>query len=185
MTARTRDEWWVGFTLRESVYMTLCAVLMVILRLFFRLNLQITGHSMLLTIFFLLLAKHHVQRTWAGTATAFLAGLLAVIMGLGKAGPLLLPQFVLPGLVVDLLFFFPFFRSKTLFAGILVGGLAAFGRFPGKAFTDAIVGMDLDLAIIQAFIKSLAGVPFGIAGGVLEYFLIRRMSAAPKTKQEA
>lgn len=158
---------------------------MVILRLFFRLGLRITGHSMLFTIFFILLAKHHVQKPWAGTATAFLAGILAVLLGLGKAGPLLLPQYILPGLVVDLLFFFPFFRSKTLLAGIIVGGLAAFGRFPGKALTDAIVGMDIDLAVIQAFIKSIAGVPFGIAGGVLEYFLIRRMSAGPKKKTEA
>jgi hypothetical protein len=180
-----KEDWWVGFTLRESVYMTLCATLMVIVRLFFRLGLRITGHSMLFTIFFILLAKHHIPKPWTGTATAFLAGILAVIMGLGKAGPLLLPQYVLPGLVVDLLFFFPFFRSKTFLAGALVGGLAAFGRFPGKAFTDAIVGMDFDLAVIQAFIKSIAGVPFGIAGGILEYFLIRRMSAAPRVKIKA
>jgi hypothetical protein len=165
---RGDGTFWGGLDLREGMLAGLCAVLIVVSKLAFRMHLKIPGHSMFFVIFFLLVARGLIDRRFVATATALLAGLLAITLAAGKGGPLMLVKFVLPGLVID---------CAVLLCGS-VGGLAAMCRFPGVLLVDWLVGMELDVALPHVALKSLAGAAFGCAGALFVPGLVRRVRRA-------
>lgn len=175
---RAETTFWGGLDLREGMLAGLCAVLIVVSKLAFRMHLKIPGHSMFFVIFFLLVARGLIDRRFVATATALLAGLLAIALAAGKGGPLMLVKFVLPGLVIDcaVLLVGDVTRSVLLCGG--VGGLAAMCRFPGVLLVDWLVGMELDVALPHVALKSLAGAAFGCGGALFVPGLVRRVRRA-------
>ena len=95
--------------LKDSLFLGFCAVFIVFSRATMRLHLGIPGHAMFFTIFFLMTARGCVGHLFASTFTGFLAGIIAMVLGLGKSGPLMLLIFIMPGLVIDLSAFFDSF----------------------------------------------------------------------------
>jgi hypothetical protein len=95
------------FTLQEALFLAFCACFIVITRAVFRLHLNIPGHAMFFTMFFLILGRGCVPKMGAATLVGLLAGLLCTLLGMGKGGPLILMKFLFPALMVDLVGFFP------------------------------------------------------------------------------
>ncbi|MDD2465697.1 MAG: hypothetical protein PHI97_16995 [Desulfobulbus sp.] len=164
-------------TLRDSLFIGFCAVFLVCSRAALRLHLKIPGHSMFFTIFFLFIARGSVPFRWAGTMCGFLSGLMSLTLGMGNGGPLLLVKFVLPGLIVDIMaLIFPgMFQSIFLcaFTGVLVGAT----QFMVGLTINYLMGMDADVLLQHALIKSMGNIIFAAAGGAAVPAVLKKLQA--------
>lgn len=164
-------------SLKESLFLGFCAVFILLFRVVLRLHLHIPGHSMLFTIFFLFLARGCVDYRGASTCTGLLAGLGAFALGLGKMGPVLIPAFVLPGVVIDLgVMLIPkMFNSYVLC--VLVAVSASATKFIITLIQDLLLGMDKTVMVQHAAFEAGTAMLFGTLAGLCVVPVIRRLEA--------
>ena len=152
-------------------------MLVVLFRAAFRLHLNISGHSMLFTVFFLMLARACVQRPFATVYTGFLSGLMAVMLGLGKGGPLIMLKFLFPAAAIDLMaLILPFWYQRT-WQCLLVAGAASATKFLNTLIMDLLVGMDFTVALQRGILEGFFACLFGMAGGLCIPPVIRKLNA--------
>ena len=132
---------------------------------------------MFFTIFFMLIARGCVHNRLAATFTGMLAGIMAMILGMGKGGPLLIIKFMLPGLVVDLMAFIIPGLFNSVMLCVLTAGLAGSTRFISTFVVDIMVGMNADIVLQHALFKSAANIAFAMAGGAMVPSVIRKLKA--------
>lgn len=164
-------------SLKDALFLGFCGVLILFTRAVLRLRLSITGHSMFFTLFFLFLARACIPFGLAASFTGLLTGLMAMLLGLGKGGPLLILKFVLPALVVDLgAFVFPrMFSSYGLC--LLVAAAASATKFLNVFVVDTFLGMDAAVVWQHATIEGLSNALFGMAGALLIPPVTRKLLA--------
>jgi len=166
------------FTLQEAIILGFCASFIVISRAVLRLHLNVPGHAMFFTMFFLILGRGCVPRLGAATLVGIVAGLLCTLLGMGKGGPLIILKFVVPGLIVDC--------GGIIYAGLptsyvacaLIGAIASASRFITIIVVEWVVGMDWSLILQHAAISSSFGVVFGALGSVMVPPVVRRLNAS-------
>jgi len=166
------------FTLQEAVCLGFCATFIVITRAGLRLHLNIPGHAMFFTMFFLILARGCVPRMGAATLAGLVSGLLSVLLGMGKGGPLILLKFVVPGLIVD--------AGGLLYAGFpgsyvacaIIGAVGSASRFLTIVAVEWVMGMDWSLILQHAAFSSAFGVLFGAAGSLMAPPVVRRLKGS-------
>jgi hypothetical protein len=164
-------------SLKKAMFLGFCAVFIVFTKVALRLHLNISGHSMFFTAFFLLLARGCVNWRFSATVTGLFSGVMAIILGLGKGGPFMLIKFVLPAAVVDIsCLFFPLMFENFLLCAI-VAALAGMTKFFSTYLVDYLIGMDKDLIIQHALVKSAFNIFFSICGGLLIPPVIKRLKA--------
>lgn len=166
-----------GLPLKEALFLGFCAVFILFTRAALRLHLGISGHAMFFSLFFLMLARACVDYRFAATFVGFLAGVMAVVLGLGKGGPLILLKFLLPALVVDLgAALLPTVFQSHLLVGLLAACAAA-TKFIDTFIVDSLVGMDRAIVLQHAALKALGAVAFGVAGSMLIPSVVRKLQA--------
>ncbi|HKI52016.1 MAG TPA: hypothetical protein VJ995_08085 [Geothermobacteraceae bacterium] len=175
--------------LKESLFLGFCAALLVITKAALRWHLGISGHAMLLAVFFLLLARGCVPFRTAASVTGLLAGISAAMLGMGKGGPLVIGKFLLPALGVDFgALVLPWlFESYLLCA--LVGMLAGATKFFGSIAIDLLVGMEPAIAWRHSLLEAAAAMVFGAVGGLCVPPVLRRLRAygviSPQLQKES
>lgn len=166
-----------GLSLRDSLFLGFCAALIVVFRMAFRWHLGISGHSMFYTVGLLLLARGCVSFRWSATFTGALCGIMALLLGLGKGGPLIIAKFVFPALVIDLAaMVWPLFYGNWL-GIVLVAALASATKFFNSAIIDWLTGMDMVLIIQHALIEAAGAIFFGVAGSLLIPPVLKKLRA--------
>lgn len=165
-----------GITLHEAMFLTLCAVLLVTTKVFFRLKLGIPGHNTVFLAFCLILGRTLVVRPLAASFVGLVAGLAMMALGLGKAGPLVLVQTIVPGLLIDALALIGLTRS--IWGAVLLGLVTGLGRAPAQLLANLLVGMELDIALLSTGLKSLTAIAFGGIGGLAAFVVAKRLIRA-------
>jgi hypothetical protein len=165
------------FALKDAIFLGFCAVFIVITRAGLRLHLNIPGHAMFFMCFFLLLAAGCVPRMWSATIVGFVAGIIAVLLGMGQGGPLMLLRFLFPALIVDVArLLYP--RLTTSYVGcVVVAILAAASRFVTIVVPDLLAGMEWAVIVGHAITSTLMGMGFGGLGALMVPTIIRRLKA--------
>lgn len=164
-------------SLKDTLFLGFCGVFILCAKAALRLHLKIAGHAMFFTLFFLLIARGCVVHRLAATIAGSFAGIMAVILGMGKGGPLILVKFIMPGLVVDLMAFLLPGLFESIILCMLTAGLAGATRFFSTYLIDYLVGMDADILLQHALIKSTGNIIFAMAGGVAVPSVIRKLRA--------
>jgi|GEM_PF-363103 len=161
--------------LKESLFLGFCAVFILVFRAIFRLHLHIPGHAMFFTVFFLFIARASVNRLPAATFTGMLAGLGALVLGIGKAGPILFAKFMLPGLVIDLCaLLIPGLFQSTIFC-LVVAALAGSTKFLDTWVMDWLIGMDRKVMLQHALFESGTAMLFGLVAGLFVVPVFRKL----------
>ena len=164
-------------SLKDSLFLGFCAVFIIFSRATMRLHLGIPGHAMFFTIFFLMTAKGCVRHPLAATFTGFLAGIMAMVLGLGKSGPLMLLIMIMPALVIDAsLLVVPAALQSYLLSG-LIAAVAASTKFIQVYVMDLMVGMDKGVILQHALLEASTAILFGTVGGLLIPPVIRKLKA--------
>ena len=163
--------------LKEALFLGFCAVFILFTRAALRLHLGIPGHAMFFTVFFLLLARGCVPYRFSASFVGLLSGVMAVVLGLGRGGPLIMIKFVLPAVVVDVgVLLIPGVFGSFLLCALLAAA-AASTKAIDTILVDYLVGMDKTIILQHALLKSLGGVVFGVAGSLLIPPVIRKLRA--------
>ena len=174
-----RDILFLGkrFTLREAFVLGFCATFIVLTRAALRLHLSLPGHSMLFLVFFLLVARACVPKLGAATLVGLVSGLVCLLLGMAKMGPLILANFVLPAVVVDVAgALFPGMASSYV-ACILVGALASVSKNVSAVGIDLLMGMEEDVVLRHVLVTSVSSALFGALGASLVPPVVRRLRA--------
>jgi hypothetical protein len=165
------------FALKDAIFLGFCATFIVITRAGLRLHLNIPGHAMFFMCFFLVLAVGCVPKMWAATIVGLVAGVVAVLLGMGQGGPLMLLRFLFPAIIVDCArLVYPRLATSFVACG-LVGVVAAASRFITIVLPDMLAGMDLAVIAGHALISTLMGMGFGCLGSLMVPSIIRRLKA--------
>lgn len=119
--------------LKDALFLGFCAVFAVLVRVVLRLHLHISGHAMIIKVFFLMLGRASTPCRYGASFTALLAGTAAMFLGFAKAGPFIIVKYLIAGVIVDL-------------SAFLLPVL--FGRYPlcvlVAAVTSSIAGVVID-----------------------------------------
>ncbi len=168
---------WKRLSLKESLFLGFCAVFILIFRASFRLNLNIPGHAMLFTVFFLMLARACVPYRLSATWTGMIAGAMAMVLGMGKGGPLIVSKFLLPAIVIDIgAALMPQWHQRYLLS-LVMAACAAATRFLSIYLVDVLIGMDRVVTLQHALIKSSSGILFGMAGSLFIPPVVKKLQA--------
>jgi hypothetical protein len=164
-------------TLKETLFLGFCAVFILFSRASMRLHLGIPGHAMFFTVYFLLLARGCISARFSATLTGLLAGSAAVILGMGKGGPLILVKFLLPAVAIDIgAAILPgMFQNYILCA--LVGAVAASTKLLETFVVDKLFGMDQTIILNRILLGAFYTVAFGVAGSLFISPVIRKLKA--------
>lgn len=169
------ERFFRSFTLREALVLAFCATFIILARATFRLHLNITGHAMFFTMFFLVLGRGVVPKKGAALMVAVLAGVAASLLGLGKGGPLVMLRFLLPALVVEVLAWLYPRLSQQVWSGGLAGALGGTTRGLLTMAADLVAGMSLSLAWAHGLANGGMNLLFGALGGALAPLVARRL----------
>jgi hypothetical protein len=163
--------------LKESLFLGFCAVFTLLFRALFRLHLHIPGHAMFFTVFFLFMARASVNRLLAASFTGMLAGMGALVLGIGKAGPMLFAKFILPGLVIDLAaLLVPGLFQSTILC-LMVAALAGSSKFLDTWVVDWLIGMDKKVMLQHALFEGGTAMLFGLIAGLFVVPVIRKLQS--------
>lgn len=158
-----------------------CASFIVLSRVVLHLHLHVPGHIMFFTLFFLLISKGTVPKPWSATMVGFLSGLLSMFLGIGKGGPVVLLEMVLPGFVVDLCVLLIPGVGLSYAASIATGAIASATRFLSLAAVDRLVGMQWQMVLQHAVVISSFNVLFGCLGTAMVPPVLHRLKNAGLT----
>jgi hypothetical protein len=168
---------WNRFTLREALLLGFCATFIVITRAALRMKLNLPGHSMFFMMFFLVLARGCVPKLGASTLVGLIAGAVSFMLGMGKNGPLIMANFVLPALFVDAAaFLYPALPAR-LMPCIIAGALASATKAITGVVLDILMGIEEAIIVQHIIITTAFSSLFGAAGAALVPSVVRRLRA--------
>jgi len=167
----------MSFSLQDALFIGFCATLLVAIKSMLRLKLGLSGHSMFLMTFFYLICFGVVGRLGSITACGILAGLTAMILSVGKGGPLILLKFAIPAIAMDLSLLFVAGLLTLRWRCILVG-MAGCLAWAGKGWVEnMLLGMTLQVALFQFGLSMLSGGMFTLLGALLVPSVLNRLKA--------
>ncbi len=164
-------------SLKDALFIGFCALFAVLVRVFFRVKLKISGRSMLPTVFFLMLARGSVRYRFAAIFAGLLAGSAAIFMGFAKQGPLVLLQYLAVATVIDgLAWLLPRRFDHALWSG-LTGALAGSTKFFTEYSKNFLIGMDATINLQLSALEGAGAALFGLLAGLLLPVVLRRLKA--------
>lgn len=160
---------------RSLMVVVLAASAFVAVRAVLRLPLSLPGHNVGLFTLFLVLAAGTVRRPPAGAAYGALAGLLALVVGIGAAdGPAVVARYALPGLLVDVALVAGA-RLDRRGWGLALGATAGLLKLAVSLGWAAVVGQPVEWIATQALVAIPVHLASGALGGWVGATLVERL----------
>jgi hypothetical protein len=129
------------------------------------------GFQNVIVVPLLCLAADRTRGRWGAATVGTSAGLLAVMLGLGRNGVFILPAHILPGVVVDLGWSFVRHRPLRRTTCMVIGTLAGLARFSGMFFVLFLLDNTELLAAVPFF--GAGHLFFGALSGAVTFALVR------------
>jgi hypothetical protein len=164
-----------ALTTRELVVLALAAALIVAAKAALRIPLKIPGHTWLLVIAIMVLARGLIRRPYAGTLLGLVSGLLVTFLVPGGEGPFVGAKYLAAGVMLDLVA--PLIHGRfddPLRAGI-AGGFALMGKLVVDTIVTLAMGIPAAFVALGIGLAATTHLIFGVLGGVLAAFILRRL----------
>jgi len=168
---------WGSFSLREALLLGFCATFIVLTRAALRIHFSLPGHSMFFLMFFLVMARGCVPKLGASTLVGIIAGLVCMLLGMTKMGPMILANFILPAIVVDIACLIYPRLPASYPACLAVGALASASKAISAAGLDLMLGMETELMLQHVLLTIASGAAFGALGALPVPAVVRRLQA--------
>lgn len=176
MTENNRPFLW-NFTLREAMLLGFCATFIVLTRAALRLHFSLPGHSMFFLMFFLLMSRAAVPKPGSSTLVGLISGLVCMLLGMTKMGPLIIANFILPAIIVDgACALFPAALNRWS-ACLAIGLLASVSKNFSAIGLDLLLGMEREIILQHVLVTTAGSALFGGAGSLLAPPVIKRLRA--------
>jgi len=169
------DSFIFNLGMADVIRLTMFGTLISVSRFVFHFPIGLPGHTSVYWMGLLILGKGLIPKFGAGTIMGIVSGLLAVVFGLGKEGPLLAFKCIVPGALLDILAILFFKKLESIWVGVIIGALISWS----KLLTSIVLGVILDIPMVFLVMgfayATLLHIVFGAAGGVLAAILLKRL----------
>ncbi|MFT5789290.1 MAG: hypothetical protein ACI8SJ_001406 [Shewanella sp.] len=165
------------FELQDALFIGFCATLLVILKSMLRLKLGLSGHSMFLMTFFYLLCYGAVGRVGCITACGLLAGIVAMMLSVGKGGPLILLKFGLPAIAMDLTLLMIAGVFKLRWQCVIVALIGCLAWASKGWIENMLAGMTQQIALTKFALNFLQGGVFAIGAALIVPTVLKRLQS--------
>lgn len=174
----TRHSFAGGFALRELVSLALVAALIVLSKGLFRISIHVPGHSGVLWMALLVVARGIVRKPWAGTVVGVLSGILAVFLVPGSEGIFTWIKYAAPGLMLDgLALILPSAFASPISAA-LIGAFANIAKLAAGYVLALLLGLPATFIALGLGVSSVSHAAFGALGGLLGALVLARLYRA-------
>ncbi|QQX80448.1 core component of ECF transporter [Shewanella sp. KX20019] len=165
------------FELQDALFIGFCATLLVVMKSMLRLKLGLSGHSMFLMTFFYLLCYGAVGRVGCITACGLLAGIVAMMLSVGKGGPLILLKFGLPAIAMDLALLMIAGVFQLRWQCVIVALVGCFA-WAGKGWIEnMLAGMTQQIALTKFALNFVQGGVFAVGAALIVPTVLRRLQS--------
>lgn len=169
------DSFIFNIGLADVIRLTMFGTLISVSRFVFQMPIGVPGHTSVYWMGLLILGKGLIPKFGAGTIMGIVSGILAIVFGLGKEGPLMAFKCIIPGMLLDFLAIVFFNKLESIWVGAIIGALISWS----KLLTSIALGIILDIPMVFLAMgfgyATLLHVFFGAAGGMLAAVLIKRL----------
>jgi len=164
------------FSTFELLLLALLATLVVAGNVALRLPLKVPGHSGLVWMALLVVARGVVPKLGAAATVGLLSGLLAAFVGVGDKGGLdTLVSYTAAGAAVDLV-------AACAPANVLTSALAGLAgnsaKLGVKVLLELWIGIPTGFLVLGRTFPALTHAVFGLAGGYLGYLVLEALRRA-------
>lgn len=164
-----------GMSLADVIRLTMFGTLISVSRFLLQLPIGVPGHSSIYWMGLLILGKGLIPKFGSGTIMGIVSGILAIIFGLGKEGPLLAFKCIAPGMLLDVLAILFLHKLSSVWVGAICGALISFS----KLLASIALGLILDIPMVFLAMgfgyATVLHLIFGAIGGVIASVLIKRL----------
>ncbi|WOT05356.1 core component of ECF transporter [Shewanella youngdeokensis] len=165
------------FELQDALFIGFCATLLVVIKSMLRLKLGLSGHSMFLMTFFYLLCYGAVGKAGSITACGLLAGVVAMLLSVGKGGPLILLKFGLPAVAMDLILLLISGAFNLRLQSVIVALVGSFAWASKGWAENMLAGMTSQIALTKFALNFLQGGVFAVGAALLVPSVLKRLQA--------
>lgn len=169
------DNFIFNIGLADVIRLTMFGTLISVSRFVFQLPIGVPGHTSVYWMGLLMLGKGLIPKFGAGTIMGIVSGVLAIVFGLGKEGPLLAFKCIVPGVLLDILAILFFNKLESIWVGVVIGALISWSKLLASIALGIILDIPMVFLAMGFGYATLMHVVFGAAGGVLAAVLIKRL----------
>lgn len=137
--------------------------------------LHMPGHTSLWWMGILLVGKGLVNRFGSGMIMGIVSGILAVFFGLGKEGFFVFFKYFVPGMLMDFLALFFFFRFQSVIVGVICGALASVSKLAASIAVGVVTKIPMLFLTLGLGYVAISHVIWGGIGGVLGVIILKRL----------
>ncbi len=169
------DNFIFNIGLADVIRLTMFGTLISVSRFVFQMPIGVPGHTSVYWMGLLMLGKGLIPKFGAGTIMGIVSGILAIVFGLGKEGPLMAFKCIVPGVLLDILAILFFNKLESIWVGIIIGSLISWSKLMASIALGIILDIPMVFLAMGFGYATLLHVVFGAAGGVLAAVLIKRL----------
>lgn len=173
--AGIREHFMFKLGLADVLRLTMFGTMVSVIHDVTRLPLQLPGHTSVHWMGILVLGKGLIPKFGAGIIMGIVSGILAVLLGLGKEGVFVFFKYFVPGLLLDLLAIFFFYRLENVFVGAICGALTSLSKLAASLALGILLDLPQGFLALGLGYTSMTHMVFGAVGGILAAVLIKRL----------
>jgi len=174
-TSEPRDDFMMRMNLADVLRLSMFGTLIGISNFLLVLPIGIPGHTSIYWMGLLVLGKGLIPKLGSGTIMGIVSGILAIVFGLGKEGPLLAFKFIVPGMLLDVLAIMFLYQLESVWVGGICGALISLSKLLASIVLGVILQIPMVFLTMGFGYVSLLYVIFRAIGGVLASVLIKRL----------
>jgi ABC-type thiamin/hydroxymethylpyrimidine transport system permease subunit len=161
--------------LPDVLRLTMFGTLIAITNDITRLPLHLPGHTSIWWMGILVLGIGLIPKFGAGIIMGVISGVLAVLLGLGKEGVFVFFKYFIPGLLIDMLAPFFYYKFENPFIGAICGTFASLSKLAVNLGLGVLLKLPMGFIALGLGFSSLSHTIFGAAGGAVAAILIKRL----------
>jgi hypothetical protein len=174
-TTEPKENFMMHMSLADVLRLTMFGTLIGVSNFLLILPIGIPGHTSIYWMGLLVLGKGLLPKPGSGTIMGIVSGILAIVFGLGKEGPLLAFKYIIPGILLDVLAIMFLYQLESVWVGGITGALISLSKLLVNIALGVILQIPMVFLTMGFGYASLLHAIFGAIGGVMASVLIKRL----------
>lgn len=171
----TENKFLFNMSLADVLRLAMLGTLTSVARYLLQLPIGIPGHSSVYWMAILIVGKGLIPKNGSGTLMGIVSGLLAIVLGLGKEGPLLAFKCIVPGMLLDVLAILFVNKLESIIVSAIIGAMISFSKLLASIALGVILDIPMVFLAMGFGYATLLHVIFGAIGGGIAAVLIKRL----------